>query len=185
MRINQNTGFKTPDRMAVKIRNQDTVQINIGQPVILNLGAANGINGVDVVLPSTSGAINLITGLRYGVNCYNMPVGSYGEAIVFGLAQSVMLELQTRAASTNVWATGPARSVGEFLSIDTVNNMWVTATSSFLAVTASTAAAAATIVNIPIAVLAQTLASYASSASTTSDTRTALTASVQAIMRLM
>jgi hypothetical protein len=183
MRINQNTGFSTPDRVAVKIRNADTVTIPPGSPIVL---AMNGTqDGIAVVLPSTSGAANLIQGLRYGVSTISIPVNGYGEAIVFGLAQTLLLERQTRASSSNIWASEPARSVGEFLSIDTVNNMFVTATSSFLAVTASTAAAAGTIVNTPIAVLGQTLASYASSASATSDTRTAITASVKAVVRMM
>jgi hypothetical protein len=183
MRINQNPGFSSADRMAVHVRNADTVQINVGAPVVL---AMNGTqDGIAVVLPSTAGAANLVTGLRYGVCTANLPVNGYGEAIVFGLAQSLLLERQTRANSSANWASEPARSVGEFLSIDSVNNMWVTATSSFLAVTASTAAAAATIPNTPLAVLGQTLASYASSASTTSDSRTAITAAVKAVIRMM
>jgi hypothetical protein len=183
MQINQNPGFKTPDRVTVKIRNADTVTIPNGAPVVLVMNGTD--DGVAVVLPSTSGAVNLIQGLRYGVCTSALAVNGYGNAVVFGMAQTLLLERQTRANSGANWASEPARSVGEFLAIDTVNNMFVTATSSFLAVTASTAAAAATIVNTPIAVLGQTLASYSSSASATSDTRTAITAAVKAIIRLM
>lgn len=183
MRINQNPGFTTPDRVAVKVHNADTVTIPSGAPLVLKMNGTN--DGVDVVLPSTSGALNLIIGLMYGVNTKALAVGAYGEGVVYGLTNTLLLIRQTRASSTNVWATEAARSVGEFLTVDTVNNGFLTVTSSYLAVTASTAAAAGTLTYNPMAVLAQTLASYASSASTTADTRTAITAAVKAFVSMM
>jgi len=183
MRINQNPGFSTPDHVAVRVHNADTVTIPVGAPMVLKMNGTN--DGVDVVLPSTSGALNLIIGLLFGVCTKAIAVGGYGEGIVYGLTNSIQLIRQTRASSTNVWASEAARSVGEFLTVDTVNNGFLTTPSSYLAVTASTATAAATIPFNPIAVMGQTLASYASSASTSTDTRTAITAMVKSFVSLM
>ncbi len=171
------------DLIAVVIKNNDTVQINAGQPVVIQMDG----DGVDVVLPSTAGALNLVLGLKYGVNLRNAAVGAYSEAIVFGFCNSLTLLRQTRASSTNVWATEAARSIGEMLTVDTVNNLFVTGgVSTFAVVSASTAAAAQTLTILtgPV-ILGQTLASYASSASSTADTRTAITASVNAFVRMM
>jgi hypothetical protein len=183
MRINQNPGFKTPDRMAVKIHNADTVTIPAGAPVVLNMNGTN--NGMDVVLPSTSGSLELIQALSYGVNTGPLAVGSYGEAIVFGMCQNLLLELNTRANSSASWSTYAALSIGQYLSIDTVNNMWVPALSGYPVVSASTAAAAQTIPRAPLAILGTSFASYAGSASSTNNSSTAQTAAVNAIIRMM
>ena len=172
------------DIVAVVVHNDDTVTIPAGSPVILGYDATN--DGLDVVLPSTSGGIQLILGLRYGISTKTMLSGDFGEAIVFGFHPSVTLLRQTRASSTNTWQTEAARSVGEYLTIDTVNNLMVTQVSTYQYVTASTAGTPTTLtLSNPDCVLGQTLASYASSASATSDTRTAITASVRAMVRMM
>jgi hypothetical protein len=189
MRINQLTGFKTPDRIAVSIKNADTVSIPAGSPVVL---AMNGTDdGVAVVLPTTSGAANLVQGLRYGVNTRTLAVGQFGDAVVFGLTNNLLLMRQTRASSSNVWASEPARSIGEFLGVSSAINGYVTEASTIglVGLSASTATAATTPLNtitiFPDAVLGQTLPTYASSASATSDTRTAITAAVKAFVRMM
>ena len=174
-----------PDLAAVVIRNAEaSATIPLGAPVVLNMNGTN--DGLDVVLPSTSGSLRSIIGLRYGIATKALSAGDYGEAIVFGFTVSLLLERQTRSTSTAVWATEAARSVGEYLTIDTVNNMFVTAASTIQAITISTGAAQAAVATIyPDAVLGQTLASYASSASATSDTRTAITSLVKAFVRMM
>lgn len=193
MRINLVQGKSTPARMTVAIHNADTVTIPAGTLVVFNMNGTN--NGLDVVLQSTQASAIQSQGLRAGVVFNNVPVGGFDEAVVFGYTNYLLLIRQTRAASTAVWATEAARSIGEYLtftsiataaSIPNLTNGFSTVASTFLAVSASTATAAATITILsPDAVLATTLASYASSASTTSDTRTAITAAVKAFIRIM
>jgi hypothetical protein len=122
--------------------------------------------------------------LRYGVNTRQMIAGDYGAAVVFGFTPSLLLQRQTRGASTDVWTTEAARSVGDFLSIDTVNNRFVTCASTIQVVTNATTDTLGLFADRD-AFLAQTLASYASSASSTADTRTAITAIVKAMVRMM
>lgn len=164
------------------IRNNDTVQINAGQPVVLSMDG----NGVDVVLPSTAAALNLIQGLKYGVALHNVPVGGYDNATVFGFCNSLQLLRQSRTSSTVNWAAENARSIGEYLSIDTVNNMFVTAPSTVQYLTVSNQASPGTsTLNDPDAVLGVTLPSYVSSTSAVSDTRLYITAAVNAFVRMM
>lgn len=184
MRLNTVNGGK-PERIASAIKNAESSStISVGQPVVL---VANGTDdGLAVVLPSTANSAQKSKGLLFGVALSNIAAGYPGEALVFGFHQSLRILRQTRAASTDVWASEAARSVGEFLSVDTVNNVFVTASSAIGALTVSTGAATVAVgVTNPQAVLMQTLASYASSASSTADTRTAITASVKAFVRMM
>jgi hypothetical protein len=173
------------DLAAVVIRNAEaSATIPLGAPVVLNMNATN--DGLDVVLPSTAAGLRKILGLRYGVSMGTYVAGAYGEAVVFGFTYSLLLIRQTRSASTATWETEAARSVGEYLTIDTVNNAFVTAASTIQAVTASASTAQSPVATIyPDCVLCQTLASYASSASATSDTRTAITSLVRAFVRMM
>ena len=170
------------DDLQVVIKNNDTVQINAGQPVVLSL---DGTTTPDVVLPSTNGAAGAIYAQSYGVNLQNLAVGAVGRCTVWGFANNVFFISQTRASSTNNWATMAALSSGQYLTLDTVNNGFLTGVSTIQYVTASTAATPTTSTVRPIAMAAQSLASYASSASATSDTRTAITYAIQAFVRFM
>jgi uncharacterized protein (DUF1501 family) len=171
------------DLCAVVVRNAEaSASIPAGSPVVLVMNGTN--DGLDVVLPSTSASLQKVQGLQYGVNTRTMAAGDYGESIVFGFTPTLLLERQTRVSSSNVWASEAARSVGEYLSIDTVNNYWVTTVSTYGVVTNATTDTIA-VQHRPLVALGQTLASYASSASSTADTRTAITASVKAFVRLM
>lgn len=179
--ISQLTGLK-PTVVRVGVRNAEaSAVIPAGSPVVLVMNGTN--DGCDVVLPSTSSLAKLI-GFGYGVASRAMNAGDAGEAVVYGFVNSVILSRQTRAASTDVWASEPARSVGEFLTINTTINFLQTAVSTIAVVTNATTDTRA--LRAPFdAMLAQTLASYVSSASSTADTRTAITAGVKAFVRLM
>lgn len=178
MTINQNPGRTSADRVAINVRNAEaSASIPVGSPVVMVMNATN--DGIDVVLPSTSAALNKILAFRCGVTTRAMAAGDFGSAVVFGFHPSLLLLRQARTSSTVSWATEAARSVGEYLSIDTVNNMWVTAATTYTNTTGATVSV------YPDAALAQTLASYAGSASATSDTRTAITAAVKAFVRVM
>ena len=190
------------DLVGVVVKNNDTVTINVGQPVVLSMDGA----GVDVVLPSTAASIQLIWGLRYGVCLKTMIVGAYSEAQVFGFSNNLAIILQTRANSGASWSTMGALSIGEWLSIDTVNNYFSTqAYGQIVGGTLSNVALSTAAVSLPVitltmqdppAVIGQSLTAIpmpgggtyiltAGSASSTACTVTALTVSVQAFVRMM
>lgn len=181
MRFNTVNGGK-PERIAGSCKNADTAIVQIGQPLVL---AYNGTeDGFAVILPS-SGAAQKNEGLKFGVALHQMQVGEVNEALIFGFTPSLMLIRQTRADSTQIWASEPARSVGEYLTVDTAHNGFITTASTLKIVTNATTDTLALQILNPAAVLGQTLASYSSSASATSDTRTAITAAVKASVRMM
>lgn len=184
------------DLIGVVIRNNDTVQINAGQPIVLSLDG----NGVDVVFPSTAASAALTWSCRYGVCLKNVAVGAYGEAQVFGFTNDVTVLLTSRAATNASWSTTNNLSIGQFLTVDTVNNVFITMPTSLPYITASTQAAASSFLLFdPFAVVGQTLSSIAmpvgtgissyaitaGSASSTANTLTALTASMQCFVRMM
>lgn len=184
MTTNQNPGLGKPDRVTVAIRNAEaSASIPAGAPVVLVMNGTN--DGADVVLPSTSASALKIQGLRYGVNTRTLAAGDQGSAIVFGLSNNLLLMRQSRASSTDTWNTQQTLGVGVFLSIDTVNNVWITGVSTLKVVTNATTDTLALTIYNPDAVMAQSLASFASSASSTADSRTAITASVKAFVRIM
>lgn len=159
------------DVLAVVIRNADTVAIPLGTPVVLN---ANGTNdGLDVVLPSTAGASKMHS-LAFGVTIGPpIAVNAYGEAMIFGFHQSVVLTRQTRPTSTDTWNSNASLASYILLNVESVANGF------------QTGATLASTNFLPFAVLAQSLASYASSASSTADARTAITAAVKAFLRII
>lgn len=136
------------------IKSQEaTAVIPLGAPVILQLNSTSDSvgDGVDVVLPSTAGAINY--GLAYGVNLtYQLAAGQYGEAMVYGFTPSVLVKLSTRATTTDSWASVQSVASGLPLSPDFTNNVW------------QTGAVVAAASNIPCLLL-DTIASIASAAS--------------------
>jgi hypothetical protein len=165
------------DLIAVVVRNADTVAINPGTPVCLNMNGTN--DGLDVVLPSTGGATKSHAG-AYGVaiaptgpGLQGIPVNGYGEAQIFGVNGAVNLTRQTRASSTNTWNSEASIASYVIMQIDTSANGF------------STVGTQAATQYLPFAIMIQSLASYASSASATSDTRTAITASVKAFLRII
>ena len=190
MRIRQ-VGNKS-DLMAVVVHNAEvSAAIGAGIPVVLN---GNGTkDGLDVVLPATSGVLGNIIGLLFGVTTNKIANGDYGEAVVYGFHPTVTLEINSRSASTASWATQAAISGGQFMSVDTVANMLVTFPSTIGVNTNSlTNNALATNYVMPVAVVlggsagtASCVASQAGSASSTADTRVYITASVHAFIRMM
>jgi hypothetical protein len=187
---NRQVGNKA-DLIAVVVHNADTVSIPAGSPVVLN---GNGTNdGLDVVLPATSGALLNILGGSHGITTKTLAVGDYGDAIVYGFHPSVTLEINSRANSGASWSTQAAFSGGQFLSIDTVANLLVTyAATVGINTNSLTNNALGTYYTQPIAVLlggssgtGSCVASQAASASSTADTRVYITASVHAFIRMM
>ena len=162
------------ENRTIRVQNAEaSASITRGTPVCFVFNGTN--DGVGVVLPNTGAAIKA-TALFAGVASQTIAAGKQGIITISGYSVFVKVLRQTRAASTDVWATTPAYAVGEVLTIDTVNNV--------MNRSASIAASAF----LPLMVVAQTLASAATLASTnftTGYSRTAFTTSIRALIRSM
>lgn len=161
-----------------------------GSPVIFVMNATE--DGFGGVLPSTAGAAKspeLFAGVY--ASPYSLAAGVVGQAQVWGFCNYAVVVQQSRAASTNSFASAAALSIGQPLAVDTVNNAFQTSSQVTGAFTVVTNATTDTVAmnfgdgNPPMCVMAQTLASAASSASTTSETRTKLTYGLKVFLRAM
>jgi hypothetical protein len=125
MRMKQ-VGNKREDMVGV-ILNGGLSTIPLGAPVIYKLtSTANDNDGVSVGLPSASGGAANYQ-LCAGVNqTYNLAVGYYGEAMIFGYCPTTLVKLNTRAATTDTWASVAAVASGVLLVPDFTNDVWQT-----------------------------------------------------------
>ena len=178
------------ERMNVQ-SGEATASIPAGTPVLLIMNGTG--DGFNVKLPSSGSAL-LVSAFQNGVVDRTMAPNDYGIAQVYGWCNRSIVVQQSRASSTNNYATAAALSIGQPLSIDTVNNafaIFVQATGGATVVTATSAASSDTISfnfgnGVPaMAFLAQTLASAASSASTSSDSSVAKTYALKCFLRMM
>lgn len=164
--------------------------IPAGTPILF---AINGTaDGFDAHLPSSSSAAKspeLFAGVCNGPVA--VVAGQAAGAQVWGLCEYALVSQQSRAASTDSYASAAALSVGQPLAIDTVNNAFKTGNQVTGAFTIVTNATTDTLAinfgdgNPPMFVMAQTLASASSSASTTSDTSVKKTYGVKVFLRAM
>lgn len=143
--------------------------IPVGCPAILQYNGTD--DGLAVILPSTAGQTQSDL-CFYGVNLQQLPQYTQGVVMATGYTRSGLLVVQTRAASTAVWA---ATTIAQFgpLGIDTVNNAFKT-----IATTNGQPWGARVIA------LDSSL-SMASSASSTADTRTVITSLARVQVRNM
>ena len=164
--------------------------IPVGTPIIF---AMNGTaDGYDAHLPSSSSAAKVpefFAGIANGP--VDVVAGQSGGAQVWGICEYALIVQQSRAASTDSYASAAALSIGQALAIDTVNNALKTSSQVTGAFTIVTNATTDTLAfnfgdgNPPMFVMGQTLASASSSASTTSDTSVKKTYGVKVFLRAM
>lgn len=155
------------------VRLDESSEIAVGTPVCYVFDGTD--DGLAVVLPSSAAAAKAHT-LFAGIivdNALGTDLPKLGRVLVSGLCRTTKVMLQTRAASTDSFASYSAGAVGDALVVNTVAN-------ALLRTAAGAASAYA-----PIAVLGETYASGASSASATSDTRTLISSSLKTFIRAM
>jgi hypothetical protein len=178
-----------PFKLITPVKNADTntnaVTIPTGSPLVLNLSntqqpsayangrAAGSEDGLQVVLPSTAGAVPS-QHCQYGVALTDVVYGQLGETLLHGMTKAkVVLATRAGTSGTSVWA---ATTIGSAswaqLSIDTVNNAFATLTSL------------ADAGDIPPMMLLDSV-SMASSGTATSDTRTVITTMARVFVRMM
>lgn len=167
-----------------------SASIPVGTPILF---AMNGTaDGYAAHLPSSSSAAKspeLFAGIANGPTA--IVAGQSGGAQVWGLCEYALVVQQSRAASTDVYASAAALSIGQALAIDTVNNALKTSSQVTGAFTIVTNATTDTLAvnfgdgNPPMFVMGQTLAAATSSASTTSDTSVKKTYGVKIFLRAL
>lgn len=159
------------DQVFVNVKSAEaSATIARGGPVCLALNATD--DGLAVVLPGTTAGQS--NSLVFGVAQNAIAAGAISEVQAYGFANYGVIRRQTRAASTDSWASGASLAAGVMLNIDTVNNCFSTS--------GGTLGASAF---LPFALLGSSLASYASSASATSDSRTVITSSSKLFLRML
>lgn len=158
-----------------QIKNAHGSSIPAGSPVVLKLNGTD--DGLAVILPS-GGSAAQNSAFFHGVATDIIADGALGEAVTYGYCRNVVLCRQTRAASTDTWASEASIATGVVLTIASAQNAFTQ--------TVSTQASNVVItLNAVQLRVAESLASYASSASATSDTRLAITTNAKAVIRMM
>ncbi len=99
------------DIVAVVVKNAETtITISAGAPVFL---AANGTNDGLAVTSAVSEAAASQTGF-FGIATADIAPGALGEAQVFGFFDTARMLIATRSATSAVWASFVAGSIGAF-----------------------------------------------------------------------
>lgn len=152
------------DIVAVVVKNgESSSTIPLGAPVCLLVNGTD--DGLAVVLPATGADVKQST-LGLGVALKALSAGDFGEAQMFGIANSVKL-LRTRAASTDAFVS---IAIGALLKAESVSNCFETV--------ASNGASAF----VPVAAVVATIAAIASTAAST---QTGYTQMCKAFLRMM
>lgn len=162
-----------PERHFVFVQNDEaSASMAAGSLAVFNMDGTD--NGVDVVRPPSSTAAKA-SGFFAGVVTKALSAGDRGLAQCYGLVNALTVTQQTRAASTDSYATAAAVAIGDWLAIETIGG------------NATRSGAGSQTIALPFLVAIGTLASKASSASSdiTADTSTAKTSSITAFVRAM
>lgn len=162
----------TPEKKIIQVKNDESAQIAVGTPVAFVMDGTD--DGFAVVLPATAAAAKATTLLAGIVIQDPLPTAlpKIGLAQIYGLCENANVLRQTRAATTDSFASAPAVAVGDKMVVETAYNC-----------VSRSAAGAQSDVMAGIAA-AQTLASLASSASNATDTRLAITTTMKVFLRL-
>lgn len=148
MQMKSVSSFKPETQTAVVQNAEASSSIAKGEPCCFVYNGTN--DGVAVVTPAT-GTGAKATSLFAGIAQNAIVAGQQGLVTRIGLNRYTKVLRQTRAATTDTWASFPAIAVGDLLVVDTVNNALsrnaAGASSGFLAfaMAAETAASATTL----------------------------------------
>lgn len=158
------------DRIPVK--NAHTASLAAKTPVVFKMSGTN--DGFEVYPASASAALQSAA-LFAGILMQDLAVNAIGAAAVRGPVDNVKYIIRTRAGTTgtDTWATEAALSIGQALSLNTVDD----------ALETCSAAQAEQV--LPAICVAETVATVAGSATSTANTLTVSTGSVKVFLRLM
>ena len=160
-----------PESTFIVVRNDEaSTVIAVGSPAIFSMDGTR--DGKDVELPSSSSAL-LATGFFAGIATREIAAGASGVLRTYGIVPSLTILRQTRAASTDSWASFLAVASGDALIVNTVVNLMARHTAGI-----------ATHL-LPYCVALASLASATTIASTTSVTFLTSTGTMKAFLRSM
>jgi hypothetical protein len=169
----QMLGSAKNQNLVIGVLNEDTVSIPAGSPVCYKMSGTN--DGLGVVLPAQAGAG--ASSAICGIVPVSIAVGEKGTAVAYGIIYNAKLVLQTRAATTDSFASLASIAKFSLLLVDSAGNRM------------QSAASVAQTGYLPHAFIAQTVASQASSASgavtSAFSTATAVYTTVKAFVRMM
>lgn len=162
---------ESPERFFFYVRNGETsLALLAGEPVAYDMDGTR--DGRDVSRANTAAAAKATT-LFAGIPPLQIDANQSGMAQVYGFNDNLIYINQTRAASTDVWASYPAVAVGDKLRVETAGNgitrVAAGAASEFLAGIAA----------------AQTVASATTLASSIGGTALRLTTAIKGFLRVM
>lgn len=104
------------DVAAIVFKNNDAQNIKVNAPVVLDFSPTTELGAQ---AKSTNSLAAAEQGNFFGISLTEVLPGQYGEAQVFGFNPNARIVLTTRAASTDVWASQAAGSIGEYLTMGT------------------------------------------------------------------
>lgn len=160
--------YKRPWRARLNVQNgESSASFAAGNAAIL---LASDMS--KVVRSPTAGAAQSGS-LFAGIAVNAAAPGQFLDIIVGGHAPSVGVQLMTRAATTDGWASYPAIAVGDYMTVETVNGL----------VARSAAGAAAAFVHAIVAL--GTVASATTQASTTSNSATVSSTTIACLIRAL
>lgn len=145
------------------INGESSSDITAGDAVCYNA------DGTRFVLPSSLAAATA-PGLFAGIATHTAKIGQPLDVVCGGFTKAKLI-VNTRAASTDSWASVASVAAGAYLTVNTALNG------------VATSGAGAALASPYLMILPASRASSASSASATSDTRTLITASASILVR--
>lgn len=143
-----------PEQVYIIVKNDNAATIVRGTPVYFVMDGTD--DGLAVDNPSVGGATKA-TSFFAGLIPRDLPSGEEGLSQVYGMVDALLLTRQTRAASTDSYASAASVGVGNRLNVETVGNGMSVSDAGVASVT------------LPFCAVGESLASAASSASTSSD----------------
>ncbi len=169
--------------IADHVRNAEaSTTIPKGTPCIL---AMNGTeDGFAVVLPSSSSAAK-IQAFYWGVATDDILAGAIGEVQRSGFCRYAKVRVRTRANTSggSSWSTVDTQVLGALLTIDSVNNCFVTAADTVAAASSDNQTLSNVLLNAGR--LGESLNSVAGVATSTADSLTVSTVAAKAFLRMM
>ena len=111
-----------PWRARISFRNgESTLALTLGMPVVLLSTDPSQVK-TPVTIANDAQIHTLFAGLVCDVD---VPAGYFGDVIVGGYHKAARILRMTKLASTDIWASFIALGVGEYFTIDSVNNALV------------------------------------------------------------
>jgi hypothetical protein len=111
-----------PWRARISMRNGEaSLSFSQGMPLVLLSTDPSA-----AITPITGAADALNHALFIGLSCENAHApGQYGDVVIAGYHAAARVQRFTRTASSDIWLSFPAIAIGDYFTVDSVNNALV------------------------------------------------------------